>query len=92
MGVRDRKQGRVQDPQGGTLRWGSECVSAFEGQGMGATMAGVGAVMAGSGACHEGIGESASGRQSGGGCWGRDCVCRRPFQGSLGRGIWQLKM
>ena len=30
--VEGPRQGRVQDLQGGTLRWGSECVSALEGQ------------------------------------------------------------
>lgn len=70
--VKGPRQGRVQDPQGGTLRWGSECVSALEGQAGGPPWQG-GGRHGGVGACHEGA-EPVSGRQ-GGGCWGRGIAC-----------------
>lgn len=54
--VEGLKQGRVQDLQGGTLRWESECVSALEGQAWGPPW---------QGACHKGA-KPVSGRQRAG--------------------------
>ena len=54
--VEGPRQGCVQDLQGGTLRWGSECVSALEGQAWGPPW---------QGACHKGA-KPVSGRQRAG--------------------------